>query len=131
MAKQKKQSLNKKPIVAIVIGLVVAAAIGATIAYRGDIARFFNQATLGESGATFTEEFVSPDNWKPCDTQPKTIIATNTTNKPTPLWKNSFIVRKIAVQTYESFLNPTKHLAFLKTSLIFFNEIHAIISHEP
>ncbi len=82
MAKQKKQSLNKKPIVAIVIGLVVAAAVGATIAYRGDIARFFNQATLGESGATFTEEFVSPDNWKPCDTQPKTVIATNTTNKP-------------------------------------------------
>ena len=82
MAKQKKKSLNKKPIIAIVIGLVVVATVGATIAYRGDIARFFNQATLGESGATFTEEFVSPDNWKPCDTQPKTVIATNTTNKP-------------------------------------------------
>ncbi len=82
MAKQKKQSLNKKPVIAIVVGIIVAAAVGATIAYRGDITRLFNSLKTGETGATFTEEFVSPDNWKPCDTQPKTITATNSGNQP-------------------------------------------------
>jgi hypothetical protein len=78
---QKKLS-NKKPLVAIIVGIVTVAVVGTTIAFRSNIVNFFNHAKLGASGATFTEQFVSPTNWKPCDTQPKTVIATNTSNHP-------------------------------------------------
>ena len=82
MAKKMKKLQNKKPLIAAIVGVIAIAIVGATLAVQGDITRFFNSATLGTSGATFTEQFVSPTNWKPCDTQPKTVTATNTGTKP-------------------------------------------------
>ena len=82
MTKKMKKLQNKKPLIAAIVGIVAVAIVGATLAFQGDITRFFNSATLGTSGATFTEQFVSPTNWKPCDTQPKTVTATNTGTKP-------------------------------------------------
>ncbi len=85
MAKTKKQSLNKKPIVAIVVGIIVTAAVGSVIAFRSDITRFVNGLVLGDNGLkmTYTEDFVSPDNWAPCTTTPKTVTATNSSDEPT------------------------------------------------
>ena len=85
MAKTKKQSLNKKPIVAIVVGIIVTAAVGSVIAFRSDITRFVNGLVLGDNGLkmTYTEDFVSPDNWAPCTTTPKTVTATNNSGEPT------------------------------------------------
>ncbi len=82
MIKKVNKTRNKKPLIAATVGIVAIAIVGATLAVQGDITRFFNSATLGTSGATFTEQFVSPTNWKPCDTQPKTVTATNTGTKP-------------------------------------------------
>ncbi len=82
MAKKMKKLQNKKPLIAAIVGVIAIAIVGATLAVQGDITRFFNSATLGTSGATFTEQFVSPTNWKPCDTQPKTVTATNSGSNP-------------------------------------------------
>ncbi|MBP5634598.1 hypothetical protein J6X09_02805 [Candidatus Saccharibacteria bacterium] len=82
MAKKMKKLRNKKPLIAAIVGVIAIAIVGATLAVQGDITRFFNSATLGTSGATFTEQFVSPTNWKPCDTQPKTVTATNNGAQP-------------------------------------------------
>ena len=79
MTKTKKQSLNKKPIIAIIISGFVIAAIGAVLAFRGDIARFINSLTpdLSSIQVAVTEDFTSPDDWAPCQEVPKTVTATN------------------------------------------------------
>jgi len=84
MKKTKKQSLNKKPIVAIVISGFMIAAIGGVLAFRSDITRFINGLVLGDHGLTmtYTEDFTSPDDWTPCTTTPKTVIATNSDADP-------------------------------------------------
>lgn len=55
-----------------IIGLV-----GLTIAYFANSQTINNLFSTKEYGITYTEKFVSPDNWLPGDTTPKTITATN------------------------------------------------------
>lgn len=82
MKKQKKQSLNKKPIVAIIVGGFVLAAFGFVFAFRGSIAHFINGIKAGEYSTSYSENFTSPDNWAPCTTTPKTVVATNNNSEP-------------------------------------------------
>ena len=67
---------NKKTLIAIIAVLLVLV-VGATIAYFQSSASFENVFNTGTYKVVATEEFVSPDNWKPGEEIPKTIKTTN------------------------------------------------------
>ena len=66
---------NKKTI--IILSVLLLVVIGVTIAYFSNSDIFDNIFNTKPYGSTYTEEFVSPDNWLPGDTTEKNVIATN------------------------------------------------------
>ena len=68
---------NKKSIIALLI-VVIIGIVGLTLAYFSNSDTIENQFITKEYGSTYTEEFVSPDNWLPGDTTNKTIVVENT-----------------------------------------------------
>lgn len=67
---------NKKSLIAI-IALLLVVVVGATIAYYTSSTSFENVFNTGLYKVVVTEEFVSPDNWAPGETIPKTVTSTN------------------------------------------------------
>ena len=68
---------NKKAVVALLL-IAIIGIVGLTIAYFANSTDVENTFTTKEYGTTYTESFVSPDNWLPGDTTEKTLVATNT-----------------------------------------------------
>ena len=68
---------NKKSVIALLLVAIIGI-VGLTLAYFANSTDVENTFTTKEYGTTYTEEFVSPDNWLPGDTTNKTIVATNT-----------------------------------------------------
>ena len=84
---------NKKPIVFIALLFGVLLIVGGTIAYYTSSDTFNNEFNAGTYEIETQEAFVSPDNWTPGTTTPKTVIATNKGSTPaavriklTPSW---------------------------------------------
>ena len=71
--------MNKrnKSLIALLLVLCVGL-VGLTIAYFSNSDTIENQFITKEYGSTYTEEFVSPDNWLPGDTTDKTVVVENT-----------------------------------------------------
>ena len=67
---------NKKSIIALLLVAIVGI-VGLTIAYFSNSTTIDNEFKTKSYGTTYTEEFVSPDNWLPGTTTTKTIVATN------------------------------------------------------
>ena len=67
---------NKKPLFAI-IGVFLIVAVGTTIALYTASVILPNEFKMAEYKTETTESFVSPKNWQPCDTTPKTVSVTN------------------------------------------------------
>ena len=67
---------NKKSIIALLLVAIVGI-VGLTIAYFSNQTTIDNEFKTKSYGTTYTEEFVSPDNWLPGTTTTKTIVATN------------------------------------------------------
>ena len=84
---------NKKPIIFMVLLLVACFTIGGTIAYYTTSDTFNNEFNTLTYDIETQENFVSPDNWTPGTTTPKTVIANNKGTTPaavrvklTPSW---------------------------------------------
>ena len=84
---------NKKPIIFMVLLLVACFTIGGTIAYYTTSDTFNNEFNTLTYDIETQENFVSPENWTPGTTTPKTVIATNKGTTPaavriklTPSW---------------------------------------------
>ncbi len=71
------ETKNKKPIVFIVLLVSLFLVIGGTLAYYSTLDTYNNEFNTSEYAIETQEAFVSPDNWKPGDTTPKTVVATN------------------------------------------------------
>ena len=69
--------MKKKNLIVLLL-IAVIGIVGVTIAYFSSTITFENEFQTKEYGTTYTESFVSPDNWLPGDTTNKTITATNT-----------------------------------------------------
>ena len=67
---------NKKTI--IILSVLLLVVIGVTIAYFSNSDIFDNIFNTKPYGSTYTEEFVSPDNWLPGDVTDKTVEVENT-----------------------------------------------------
>lgn len=68
---------NKKSILVLIL-IAIIGIVGLTIAYFANSTDVENLFTTKKYGTTYTESFVSPDNWLPGDTTEKTIIVENT-----------------------------------------------------
>ena len=68
---------NKKTIIILILVLTMGI-VGLTVAYFANSASLDNVFETKPYGNTFTEEFVSPDNWLPGTTTEKSVVATNT-----------------------------------------------------
>ena len=68
---------NYKPIVFTLLLVGLCFVIGGTIAYYTSSDTFNNEFDTGTYKIETQEAFVSPDNWTPGTTTPKTVIATN------------------------------------------------------
>ena len=86
---------NKKPIIFMSLLVIVFMTLGATLAYFTTTDTYNNEFYASEYDVETQESFVSPDNWKPGDTTPKTVIATNNGDIPvavrvklTPRWED-------------------------------------------
>ena len=84
---------NKKPLIFVIVFLIVGTIAGVTLAYYTTTDTFSNRFDTSTYGMVVQEKFQSPDNWKPGDTTPKTVTATNTGEVPaavriklTPSW---------------------------------------------
>ena len=84
---------NIKPLVFIAFLFSVLLIVGGTIAYYTSSDTFNNEFDTGTYKIETQEAFVSPDNWTPGTTTPKTVIATNKGTTPaavriklTPSW---------------------------------------------
>ena len=73
---------NKKKIVTALAGLALVGAVGGTFAYFNSSATFENIFHTAGLGVKYTENFVSPDNWQPGDTTPKTLTVKNESTVP-------------------------------------------------
>ena len=70
--------MNKKNKSLIVLLLVLCVGlVGLTVAYFSNSTTIDNLFSTKEYGTTYTETFVSPDNWLPGDTTDKTVVVTN------------------------------------------------------
>ena len=69
-------SKKNKSLIAFLLVLCVGL-VGLTIAYFSNSTTIDNEFNTKEYGTTYTEEFVSPDNWLPGDTTDKTVTVTN------------------------------------------------------
>ena len=67
---------NKKSLIGIILLLLVAV-VGVTFAYYTSSDSFVNIFNAGKYKVKVVEEFVSPDNWTPGETVPKTVTAKN------------------------------------------------------
>ena len=88
--------MNKKPLIFILLLLTISIIVGATIAYYTSSDTFENEFDTGTYKIETQETFVSPENWTPGTTTPKTVIATNKGSTPaavriklTPSWKDA------------------------------------------
>lgn len=72
-----KKSL--KPFIALIL-LLVMSAVGGTFAYFSNGASFENIFIASPYNVSFEENFVSPNNWIPGTTTPKSVMVTNNTN---------------------------------------------------
>ena len=68
---------NKKSIIALLIVAIIGI-VGLTVAYFSNTDTIENEFNTKEYANTYTEEFVSPDNWLPGDETNKTIVVANT-----------------------------------------------------
>ena len=68
---------SKKTVIALLL-IAIIGIVGLTFAYFANSTDVENTFTTKEYGTTYTESFVSPDNWLPGDTTQKTLVATNT-----------------------------------------------------
>ena len=89
------ENKNKKPLIFIALLFSVFLIVGGTIAYYTSSDTFNNEFDTGTYKIETQEAFVSPDNWTPGTTTPKTVIATNKGNTPaavriklTPSWED-------------------------------------------
>ena len=91
---------NKKKIVTALAGLALVGAVGGTFAYFNSSATFENVFHTAGLGVKYTENFVSPNNWQPGDTTPKTLTVTNESSTPirarvkinTEEWKKGTVI---------------------------------------
>ena len=67
---------NKKTIIVLLLAAIIGI-VGLTIAYFANSTSINNLFSSKEYGNTYTESFVSPDNWLPGDTTEKNVVATN------------------------------------------------------
>lgn len=77
----KVKTKNNRSLIAILIVLLIAF-IGTTIAYHTSHGDFTNIFRTIFDQWTVTEEFISPNDWQPCQRVPKTITAHNSGNAP-------------------------------------------------
>ena len=68
---------NKKSVIALLL-IAIIGIVGLTFAYFANSTDVENTFITKEYGTTYTESFVSPENWLPGDTTQKTLVATNT-----------------------------------------------------
>jgi len=68
---------NRKSIIALLLVAIVGI-VGLTIAYFSSTTNVVNEFQSSDYGATIEEEFVSPNDWAPGTTTPKTLTVTNT-----------------------------------------------------
>ena len=68
---------QRKSVIALLL-IAIIGVVGLTFAYFSNSDTIENNFITKEYGSTYTEEFVSPDNWLPGDTTNKTVVATNT-----------------------------------------------------
>ena len=87
---------NKKPLIFIALLFSLFLIVGGTIAYYTSSDTFNNEFNTRTYGVEAQEDFVSPDNWLPGTTTPKTVIATNKGSTPiavriklTPSWEDA------------------------------------------
>ena len=87
---------NYKPVVFTLLLVGLCFVIGGTIAYYTSSDTFNNEFDTGTYKIETQEAFVSPDNWTPGTTTPKTVIATNKGTTPaavriklTPSWEDA------------------------------------------
>ena len=84
---------NYKPVATLLLLIGLCLVVGGTIAYYTSSDTFNNEFNTGTYVIQTQENFVSPDNWTPGTTTPKTVIATNKGSTPaavriklTPSW---------------------------------------------
>ncbi|MBR6961677.1 BsaA family SipW-dependent biofilm matrix protein [Candidatus Saccharibacteria bacterium] len=113
-----KNIKNKKPLF-LISALLIAAGVGFTVAYNSNDATMSNQFSMAKYKVAYTEEFVSPDSWKPCDETTKTFVVTNEGTTPVHVrikyeeyWRN---------KVDSEYLQPVKDGVQL-TEIIFQNE---------
>ena len=70
-----KKIKNKKTIIILLV--LCIGLVGITIAFFSNSTILDNLFSTKEYGTTYTETFVSPDNWLPGDTTDKTVTVTN------------------------------------------------------
>ena len=68
---------NRKSLIALLLVAIVGL-VGLTIAYFANSTSVSNLFTTKEYETTYTESFVSPDNWLPGDTTSKSLVVENT-----------------------------------------------------
>ena len=68
---------NSKSLIALLFVAIVGI-VGLTVAYFSNTATIENEFKINEYGSEVNEQFVSPDNWTPGTTTPKTLTVTNT-----------------------------------------------------
>ncbi|MCQ2570820.1 MAG: BsaA family SipW-dependent biofilm matrix protein [Candidatus Saccharibacteria bacterium] len=74
--------MKKKRVLAFIALTALVATVGGTVAYYSNVFEFDNNFKLGSAVTEYVETFESPDNWKSCDTTPKTLVITNKSNTP-------------------------------------------------
>ena len=114
-----KNIKNKKAILVSGVALIAAAVLGFTFAVNQDRAVMNNTFGIADYTIAYSEEFVSPQNWKTCDTTPKTFTVKNEGDREVTVrikyeeyWRN---------KTDTEYLQPIKDGVQLVT-IVFQNE---------
>ena len=71
---------NKNKSLIVILIVLTIGLVGVTIAYFSNSTSIDNTFKTKEYGTTTDEDFVSPNNWLPGDTEPKTLTVTNSGN---------------------------------------------------
>lgn len=114
--------MKKKRALAFIGLTLLVATVGGTVAFYSNTFVFNNNFKLGSAETEYTETFESPDNWKSCDTTPKTLIITNKSGAP--------VAARFKIEEYWKKANSTSTDHNNEVPLTYENEKVAIINFQ-
>ncbi|MBR3378369.1 hypothetical protein IKG50_03515 [Candidatus Saccharibacteria bacterium] len=98
-------TIRGKRVLLCILSVLILAGIGGTIAFVSEQINFNNKFSLSAENIDHIETFDSPEQWQPCQEEPKTVVTTNNSTHPVKVrlsydewWRNQADTENLPIE---------------------------------